>query len=162
MIPALKNQKIYNYKFAITISPPPRLAYTKNKNQYKNLYMDDKLFIKNIMSYIKVPTYLLYPEFDDKQRLHYHGIINMNYTQYVRYMKWAQFKIPKLGFTMLKPIKTLNDNLEWIVYMSKNWNITKQILEISRPLMRCTQMVKEASPTEMSAEEKVDKVKINL
>lgn len=136
MIHTIKTQKIYNYKFAITISPPSRISYTNYKNQYKNLYMDDKLFIKNIMKYIKVTKYIYYPEFDEKQRLHYHGIIDMDYNQYIRYMKYAQFKLPKLGFTCLKPIKTYKDNLEWIVYMSKNWNISKEILQISRPILR--------------------------
>lgn len=123
-------------KYALTISPPNRVKYTKESNPNKNLYMDDKLIIKNIMKYIKVGTYIIYPEFDIKGRLHYHGIIDMDHTQYVRYMKYAQFKLPQLGFTDIKKLQTYEDNLKWVIYMSKEWGTTREILEISRPIMK--------------------------
>jgi len=122
-------------KLAITISPPSRMLYNKNNNPNRMLFDDDRNMIKSIMSYNKIYSYIIYPEFDEKGRLHYHGIINLTNTQYVRFHKHAIHKLKQIGFVDISIIKTFVNNLRYIVYMSKNWGETKMILEISYPII---------------------------
>lgn len=122
-------------KLAITISPPPRYKYIKNKDPERLQYDDDKSQIKSIMSYNKIYTYIIFPEYDDKLRLHYHGIINMTHTQYIRFQKHAIHKLRLIGFVDISIINEFINNLRQCVYMQKNWAETKQILNISYPII---------------------------
>ena len=118
-------------KLAITISPPNRVQYSKDKNANTNLFKSDEIFIDSIMKYIKCYNYIIYPEFSEKGRLHYHGVIDLDRNQYIRYMKYAQHKLPKIGHVDIKPLETFIDNLKWTIYITKEWGMTREILDIS-------------------------------
>lgn len=123
-----------NTSLAITISPPQRFKKgTLLRNPNRILYDEDIIQIKSILKYIRCSTYLIYPEFDKTGRLHYHGIINLDHNQRVRFFKYAQFKLKLIGFNLIKPIDTFIDKLKWILYITKDWGTTKQILEINYP-----------------------------
>lgn len=132
-----------NTSLAFTLSPPHRFTSgTDLKNPNRVLYEEDKNQIKSILKYIRCGTYILYPEFDDKARLHYHGIINLDSNQKVRFYKYAHCKLKQIGFVDFKPLKTFEDKLKWVIYMSKHWPETKQVLEITRPIMVSRPLIK--------------------
>lgn len=114
-------------KYAITISPP----YSKDRPSFK--YNSDKPIIIKYLNKVS-DYYILYPELSTDGRLHYHGII-----QFRDMIKW--YKSTKhilsslLGFICLKIIKTNIDNIKWIYYISKDWPITKGVLDIQDPLI---------------------------
>lgn len=122
-------------KIAITISPPPRTLYRDTKNPYQFQFLDDKLIITQVFKYNRIKSFIIYPEFDSKGRLHYHGILNLNHNELVRFHKHAIHKLRKLGFIDISPINAFSNNLRQIVYMSKDWGYTKDILEIDSPIM---------------------------
>lgn len=122
-------------KLALTISPPPRVKYLTNVNPNRCLYDDDKTQIKSILSYNKIYTYIIFPELDEKGRLHYHGILNLTHTQYTRFHKHAIHKLKQIGFVDITIIKEFINNMRYCLYMSKDWGTTKHILDISYPII---------------------------
>lgn len=126
-----------NTSLAITISPPLRFRNgTKLKNPNRVIFDEDRIQIKAILKYIRCGTYILYPELDPKGRIHYHGIITMDVNQFVRFYKYAYWKFMLIGFVDYKPLKTFIDKMRWIIYMSKSWGFTRDILEISLPILK--------------------------
>jgi len=123
-----------NTSLAITISPPQRTE-TRFKDPNKLFFIDDISSFRCIMKYNRIKTYILYPELDPKGRLHYHGIINLNINEYVRFHKHAIHKLRKIGFVDIKPLKDFINKLRWVTYMSKDFGITKEILNIESPVM---------------------------
>lgn len=121
-------------KIGLTISPPIR-TNNKMSNPNKMIYDQDIIQITQILKYNKISSYIIYPEFDEKGRLHYHGKLNLDNNQYIRYHKHAIHKFRQIGFVDSKLIKTHIDSLRWLTYISKNWLTTKEILEIIHPIM---------------------------
>jgi len=119
--------------YALTISPPKRSDYKSFRNPYAIQYIEDCSFIRSILAYNKIYRYILYPEFDDKQRLHYHGVMTLDYTQKTRVYKHAMHKLQQLGFVDIKPLYTFLDNLRWVIYMKKSFGFTSTVLDISEP-----------------------------
>lgn len=126
-----------NTSLAFTLSPPYRFTNgTKLKNPNRHLYDEDRISIKSILRYIRCGTYIIYPEITNTGRLHYHGIINLDKNQNVRFHKYAFYKLKLLGMVDIKVLNTFKDRLRWIIYMTKEWGYTQELLEISRPMMR--------------------------
>lgn len=123
-----------NTSLAVTISPPMRTD-GKYKQPHKMYFLEDVCKIRQIMRYNRIKTYIFYPEFDGKGRLHYHGIINLNVNQYIRFHKHAIHKLRNIGFVDNKKLNTFLDKLRWITYMKKEWGISKYILELEAPLL---------------------------
>lgn len=111
-------------RYAITISPKPNYSrFTDRQNFFDHTITFRKWFKKIANSYI------LYPEFDDKFRLHYHGVIHVKDPGCL--YRFIKFCNKNIGFVKVD----INQiHLEWIIYMSKEWGITKDILKISDPL----------------------------
>lgn len=122
-------------KLALTISPPMRYTYLQNKNPNRMLYDDDKNMIKQILSYNKIYKYIIYPELDEKGRLHYHGILDLDNTHYIRFHKHAIHKLRQIGFVDITILNEFKNNLRYVIYMSKQWGTTKKILELDSPMM---------------------------
>lgn len=122
-------------KLAITISPPTRQKYLCNSNPNRMQYDDDKAIIKSVLSYNKIYKYIIFPEFDEKGRLHYHGIIDLDNTRYIRFHKHAIHKLKQIGFVDISLLKEFKNNLRQCIYMQKDWGMTKQILDISYPIL---------------------------
>lgn len=123
-------------KIALTISPPDRSSKKYPLiNQHKFTYDDDKHLIEQIMKYNRIKTYIIYPEFDDKGRLHYHGILTLDHNEQVRFHRHAIHKLRKMGFLDISTLESLKANIRWILYMSMEWSITKEILEIENPIL---------------------------
>ncbi len=104
-----------NYKskkyFAITISPPPY-----NGNEYFKEYEDRKSFKRYLKQCSK--HYLFISEWDNNDRLHYHGIIRIDDKYKWYHSSKRKFKI--IGFTKIKLIKNFTEHLRWLCYMKKD------------------------------------------
>lgn len=121
------------HSIAITISPPNRVKWTGFCNPNRNLYDSDKFIIEAVLKYNRIKDYLIYPEFDVKGRLHYHGILNLTNAQRIRLYKHAQPKLTSIGYVDVKPI---DSKLTWLCYIKKQWHFTAQVLELITPICR--------------------------
>lgn len=115
---------------ALTISPPCRLVNQKPNiaNPQRRIYDSDKNVIKRALDKCSY-DYTIYPEIDMTGRLHYHGIVNIG-----RIEDWKGKTLPRLkalGFVCVK----MNPNDKWIDYCTKEWEQTRNILNIRKPLM---------------------------
>lgn len=122
-------------KIALTITPPYRSINKLYRNPNRMLFDEDADQIHCIMKYNKIKGYIIYPEFSEKGRLHYHGILTLNPTEYIRFHKHAIHKLKLIGFVDITIIKEFINNLRYVVYMSKEWGVTREILEINQPIM---------------------------
>lgn len=115
---------------AITISPPDR----SNKYPYKlknvnfHIFCEDKLEIVRLLNRTSI-EYTLYPEFDMNGRLHYHGIVIVK-----NKTNWLRTTLPglkRIGFVCVKT----NPDAKWTQYCTKEWEVTKKVLQIDKPIM---------------------------
>ncbi len=104
----LENPKLYS----ITITPPYRLI------DPLYLYNDDlPILVRWFRSFSK--HYILYTEFDDTSRIHYHGTIQVH--DLIKYHR-TKYRIQKsIGFVKLKLLKTPLDLLRWTFYVRKDY-----------------------------------------
>jgi len=117
---------------AITISPPNRITIHNHwKDPNTSIYIDDKQYINQVFKYAKIKHYMIYPEFDDKGRLHYHGIVTLTNTEYIRFRKYVQPKLTKIGFVDTSELLTFKHNLRYLYYCTKQFHEAKQILNIN-------------------------------
>jgi len=123
-----------NTSLAITISPPNRIKGTKVRNPNRNMFDEDRKNIKSIFKYNRIKRYIVFPEFDVKGRLHYHGVLTLDSNERIRFYKHAMHKLALTGFVDIKPLNDFLGHLRWLCYIKKQWHITKQVLEISRPI----------------------------
>jgi hypothetical protein len=88
----------------ITITPPDRTLYYAKaglKNPNLCVFIDDRNIIKMAFKTAKIRTYILYPEFDKKGRLHYHGRATLTPCQEVSFYKSVKPKIERnIGFVL--------------------------------------------------------------
>lgn len=125
-----------NTTIEITISPPDRSTdYLGHKEPFSWIFLQDLIQIRSILKYNKIGQYIIFPEFANF-RLHYHGIITMNPTQFTRFNKHAIHKFRCIGFCHFKKLLTFKDKLKWIYYCRKEWHITQPILDIDIPIMK--------------------------
>jgi len=125
-----------NTSLAITISPKHRTHGTLYVNPQRHLYLDDRMIIAFYLKKSNITRYIIFPEFDEKGRLHYHGVLTLNHHQFVTFYKQTYFKLSRLGFVDVKQMSTFEDKFRWSIYMKKNWGITKDILEIDVPIIK--------------------------
>jgi len=122
---------------AVTISPPT--SYLTPSFNYND---EITYLIKTIRRFSK--HYIIYPELDDSARLHYHGIISID--DPIKYFQSGmsrlkrmprqvtQYNIVKQCFICIKKLKTRLDHLKWLLYIRKNWYITKHVLNLKEPV----------------------------
>jgi len=103
-------------QYALTISPPPKDAV-----KIEVLY---KRFLK-VISKMKC-WYELYPELDKTGRLHFHGVIYKNNSNYNLDLELLKKKI---GFICVKEI---TNRQKWIKYCKKEFKTTKKLLSINK------------------------------
>lgn len=119
-----------NNSFALTISPPDRVvnyALNKVKNPLRSVYEDDLQVIRLALNRVSV-DYIVYPELDITGRLHYHGKLTIN--NMTNWKSYSATKLKTIGFINMKP----NPTEGWDKYMTKEWDQTKTILQISEPI----------------------------
>lgn len=109
--------------FGITISPPP-------SNTIDDLRQVFKIYIKCYLSKLR-SQFILYPELDKNNRLHFHGKIWRNDIEdYVKDLKilksWCFIKIEEI-----------KHNTSWDKYISKEWMKTREFFKLKRPLVNC-------------------------
>jgi len=124
-----------NTHLALTISPPNRMKGTKLRNYNRFLYEEDILHIRAVFKYNKINSFIIFPEFDDKGRLHYHGTVTLNTNQLTRWHKHAECKLRLMGFIDYKPLRGFLDRLRWIFYCRKDFWKTKEVLDITGPAL---------------------------
>lgn len=118
-----------NRKFALTVSPKDRVD---KYNKIEHIYIDDVNIMRKYMKRCS-SHYIVYPETDAVGRLHYHGIIEVS--DKIKFVKQVIPALKRIGYVCLKPLDTLKDNISWILYCSKEWMITKDIVDIQQPLI---------------------------
>ncbi len=97
--------------FALTISPP-----RTTHNDYKE-YIRHKKIIRKLH---KCSTrYVIYPEFDIHDRLHYHGIFRL--TSPRAWHKYTKTSLQRLGFINVKKLRTFKDRLRFLLYCQKDY-----------------------------------------
>lgn len=70
-------------------------------------------------------SYILYPEFDEQGRLHFHGMLH-GYDR-IKYFAW-KYKLDRIGYTLVKPIsEKTNANIGWVLYCQKGWRSTCKV-----------------------------------
>lgn len=121
--------------YFITISPQDRtLQYSKLKfaNPTYCVFLDDELAIKHIFKKNRITRYIIFPELDDKGRLHYHGkITSLTESQRVSLYKSVRPTLQRIGFVDLQPVK---NELECLYYCKKQFAFTSQVLERYQPI----------------------------
>lgn len=95
----------------ITISPRYRL-----KDPLTLLKEDKKIIRRYLNRFSKL--YILYPEFDNKQRLHYHGMVEVH--DKIKLFRTKHLIDKNVGWTKIGAIATYNDQLKWLMYCKKN------------------------------------------
>jgi len=122
-------------KLFITISPQARtIKYSNLKFVNPNycVYIDDLSIITNAFKKNKIKTYVIYPEFDEKGRLHYHGRITVSPTQKVSLYRSVKPILERnIGFTDIVPVK---HDLENLIYCMKTFAYTQAMLDITKPI----------------------------
>lgn len=97
---------------SITISPP---YYLEDPTILHKAYTIRICKILNQFS----DFYILYPEFDKRNRLHYHGTITIK--DKIKYHK-VLHKLNLIGFTKIDPFKKdFTHKLTWLVYCQKHY-----------------------------------------
>lgn len=118
-------KKITHEIYALTLSPPIR------HGDAEYLYSGDKFLMRKILNRC-TDHYMVYPEFDDSTRLHYHGTIIVKdiikFHKHTKKMLKAHF-----NFIKLSKLKTFKDHLIWTYYMRKDWGINKVLF--NRPVL---------------------------
>lgn len=103
----------------ITISPPTSLLSLRYRLQHYHDLLDP---ILRRMS----KSYILYPEFDEKGRLHFHGFLHgFDNIKYIA----TNYKLNRIGWTKIDKLKTFKDNLRTVLYCQKEWRKTTQIFK---------------------------------
>lgn len=109
--------------FGITISPPPN-------DSVDDLRKLLKIYIKCYLSKLR-SQFLLYPELDKNNRLHFHGKIWRDdiddYTKDLKILRaWCFIKLEDIRHAP-----------SWDKYISKEWSKTKEYFKLKRPLVNC-------------------------
>lgn len=118
--------------YLLTISPPYRLGIAPN--QYRTngfMYNDDKDKIIRILRR-SCRNFQLWPEFDISGRLHYHGWISIH-----DMIKWKSTSTRQIRETLgfFKVDRMRGNSVERATeYARKEWEETKQILQIESPI----------------------------
>lgn len=99
-------------KYMVTISPPyrPVKPFT--------LYCDDTHDIRRYLNKFS-HHYCLYPEFDDKSRLHYHGIAWIH--DPIKLHKTKHLIDKSIGYSTFRLCKDFIEELRSLTYSMKNW-----------------------------------------
>ena len=117
---------------AITISPPTRVKISKrsgmDKEELRERYDKDTRLIQKSLNRSS-NEYAIYPEFDDKGRLHYHGIVTVKSNVSFK-LETIPMLGEHLGFVLVKE----NPDNKWKEYMLKEWLDTQLILDIENPI----------------------------
>lgn len=106
--------------YFITISPPRRALAPSI------LYQQDIYVIRQYLNRCS-DHYILYPEFSNKSRLHYHGIVRI--TDIIKWHKQKHQFDKVLGYTQIDLLKTHKDHLRSLVYSMKEWPATSALLK---------------------------------
>lgn len=99
-------------KYGVTISP----VYRRRDPRF--LYNEDMYLIRKYLNRFS-RHYCLYPEFDDKSRLHYHGIIHVH--DNLKFHRTKYLIDRDIGFSYFDKIGDFNHHLSILMYSMKNW-----------------------------------------
>lgn len=122
--------------YEVTISPPYRNEWEKLhvKNPNALMYQSDKVRLRHWCKVAGIKRYVFYPEFSDKGRLHYHGMMRFTPSQQHTFFTSLQFKFKMLGLLQYKPLATFGDLIKWSIYMRKDWGFTSVDLNEYLPI----------------------------
>lgn len=104
-------------KYFLTVSPRYR-----NEDPLR-LFDRDRYDLRKILNHFS-NHYILYPEYDKSQRLHYHGIIYV--TNRMRMIK-DKHRIDLIGFCKFDQIDNFTQHLRSLTYSMKEWAQTKEL-----------------------------------
>lgn len=115
---------------ALTISPPDRVT---KYDTLRNIYFSDMILIDTVL-HRSCSQYIVYPELDIEGRLHYHAKITIK--DKIKFYRDTKPKLGKIGYIKIKKLNTHYDKLRWLIYISKEWGVTKEVLEIQDPIYK--------------------------
>lgn len=106
--------EVYNsgHGYALTISPP----FYRGSPAYK--YAEDCVMIRKLLNGFS-DRYLLFPEFDENARLHYHGSIWIK--DKIKFYKTKYLIDKHIGWSKFDPFKKKYDNIGWLCYCRKHY-----------------------------------------
>lgn len=115
---------LVSQSLALTVSPKPIVG------DYLEKYHTE--FLPIIVRFLRrcSKRYIMYPEFTDTGRLHFHGLVDV--IDKVAFCKGIPL-LQRLGFVKIDKIRTLGDRLRWIIYISKD-RATLGALNIKEPI----------------------------
>lgn len=106
--------------YGITISPKYRLK------DPKTLFVLDENEITRVMNRFS-KRYCLYPEFDSKSRLHYHGIALVH--DHIK-MHRSKYEIDTMiGLCKFDKLHSFKDRLRYLTYSMKEYADTRRVLK---------------------------------
>jgi len=88
--------------------------------------------MQQVFKKCNIKRYIVYPEFDRRNRLHYHGTLYMTYRDRTAFLKCGKPKLEQVGFVDCTPTKQL---MEWHCYCRKEWAYTPLVLEVDTPIV---------------------------
>ncbi len=100
--------------YSITISPPLRPFAPLY------LYNEDIPIIRRWFKKFS-KHFILFAEFDESSRLHYHGTIYIH--DLIKFHKTRYHFTYRVGFVKTKLLRTSNDLLKWTFYIRKDYHI---------------------------------------
>lgn len=114
------NNKSTKYKTLLAFTWSPSDAtnkYVRHSEQYYNVS-------PQLSGILRASTdYFIIPEFNLRQKIHYHGIIGIK--DYVKWSKSTYFSLYHKGMLRVKPIDNM---MKWICYFIKDYTLNSALL----------------------------------
>lgn len=108
--------------YTITVSPSYKMI---DPERLHAIY--ERLITKEINKFSN--HWILYPEFDNKLRLHYHGLVVVN--DKIKMYK-TKHKLDKIGHTKIDKPKDFKNRLTYLIYCQKQY---AEIKSVYKPIM---------------------------
>lgn len=107
----------------MTINISPRPVYGVD---ILKLYDNHKYRIRKALNPC-TDHYLIYPELDKNDRLHYHGVVIIK--DPIKWYRSCKRKLQDIGFCKFQKLKNITNQLQWQLYMSKDWGVNQHIFD---------------------------------
>jgi len=118
---------LFTQLYAVTISPPQR--YMKPDMLYSSDLIGLVYYLNRASKH-----YIIYPEFQHTtSRLHYHCIVRVD--DMIKWHRQVYQQLAKIGYMKVDRLNTHYDHLRWLLYIRKDWELTKSILNIDSPVI---------------------------
>lgn len=120
-----KNKTFESRTYALTLSPPARWG------DIELMYDADRFLIRRMLNRC-TDHYIMYPDMDKNDRLHYHGIVVVK--DYIKWNKETKTRLKAhFNFIKVEYISSHWRHVTWLLYSKKEWHWLSDLLD--RPIM---------------------------